>query len=1149
MLPTSDQPVPFEIDPDLVTLVEECEPTDLEALADLYQEPIDDKQIELYIFCCFQVFQKSGSIKYLSLGAEHAAGWEYITPAGHRDLDRRRKILSAVSLKAIMHLSSSESDNFETALQYSAAAAHLNPGISRDMDSYAENLFRGASLYPEISKANKARMLYFLAEHFIGMFTETGSVRYLDEAVADLNESLSIVRTDDPARMWIQRSLRDMLRRRSTQKRSMSDLDDVLYHTDVISKRASSILMRTSEIQLQNRLRQAQTILNGGASRVVFSPGASSHTVDIDCNSLPAKYRAKYFKSLREGRDNPVAWAKKNGPPIDVRQLATDVRGANRSAKENIDLARIVYPQFLSLGDFECLDVALELAGRASAESKDDETRAEALYLLANMLTTRFLENGSSDDMDKSVTSAEISLGLTPVTNSARHRRVLTVGRAISMRYKRRKMPADLDRLEEILQEVPITQSNDVLKLHAEYHNCRFEETKKLHELDQCIDLHAAMANLNVSDINVRLGREMSLAFSLLRRFEISHDLADLDRIIENLGGIDDDPSLHNEFCRRWNLHGMALFHRYKSTGIDEYLLRAIQSFRKGWTHPGVPVDIRLKAAHELSHILTFTDQPKEAYGILKEAIETLLPSLAPKSLKNSDKQRMLSYEAYLGLASNGATVALLAGEEPSEAVKLLEQGRALIAGSMLEMRIDISELEEKHPELAKDFLSLTEALDLHSQEGDTHSKGAFAFQDNTKRLQEAEERLQDVTNQIRSDPQFENFLLPPTAEQLMASASGGPVALINVNPARCDAFIVEEEHIRVVKLEKLELKTIQDNLVRLRMNDEEDMWEILEWLWDTVANPILDALGFKTTPASGVPWPQIWWIPTGPLSHFPLHAAGMHLEDTGNTVLDRVVSSYSLSIKGLIHIRQRKVRTPQVQENTSTTDPGTLQQSDRALLVSMPETVGHSSLYYADEEAEILKGLWLSVGLETIIPSRLETEEVLSALSTCNIFHFAGHGSFNPSDPSQSSLLLNDWQTCPLTVSKLWERRSQQNTPFLAYLSACSTGTSDGKYVEEGINLTNAYQLAGFRHVVGTLWEVNDETCVDVAERFYELVLRDGLEDSNVALALHEAVRALRNDSVESTSLRGGIDARNGKVISGKRSNLHWIPYVHFGV
>jgi CHAT domain-containing protein len=185
------------------------------------------------------------------------------------------------------------------------------------------------------------------------------------------------------------------------------------------------------------------------------------------------------------------------------------------------------------------------------------------------------------------------------------------------------------------------------------------------------------------------------------------------------------------------------------------------------------------------------------------------------------------------------------------------------------------------------------------------------------------------------------------------------------------------------------------------------------------------------------------------------------------------------------------------------------------ALLVVMRETPGlsfNSVLPFAEDEVAMLKQLCLSLQLEAVEPQRLK-DDVLARLRTCKIFHFAGHGQSNPCEPSQSCLLLEDWKDNPLTVGDLRDHRLQETSPFLGYLSACSTGANEAdRLSDEGIHLVSACQLAGFRHVVGTLWEVSDKHCVDIAKVLYETLRDEGMTDVALCRGLHQAIRALRD-------------------------------------
>ncbi len=175
-----------------------------------------------------------------------------------------------------------------------------------------------------------------------------------------------------------------------------------------------------------------------------------------------------------------------------------------------------------------------------------------------------------------------------------------------------------------------------------------------------------------------------------------------------------------------------------------------------------------------------------------------------------------------------------------------------------------------------------------------------------------------------------------------------------------------------------------------------------------------------------------------------------------------------------------------------------------------------NKDLPFAAEELKMLQNLCSSLHLKPITPLKRK-EDVLKRLKDCRIFHFAGHGQLDLAEPSQSRLLLEDWETNPLTIGDIRDLRLQENPPFLGYLSACSTSANESaKFIDEAINFVNACQLAGFRHVIGTLWEVYDKHCVVIAEALYETILAKGMTDAAIYLGLHRAIRALRDEQLD---------------------------------
>ncbi|KAJ9419785.1 hypothetical protein FOXG_19581 [Fusarium oxysporum f. sp. lycopersici 4287] len=288
------------------------------------------------------------------------------------------------------------------------------------------------------------------------------------------------------------------------------------------------------------------------------------------------------------------------------------------------------------------------------------------------------------------------------------------------------------------------------------------------------------------------------------------------------------------------------------------------------------------------------------------------------------------------------------------------------------------------------------------------------------KRRREATKEFDEVVEEIRSQPEFNTFLQRPNISDLMAAAGSGPIVVINQAPTG--------EHV------KQWIPKLQPN---------SDLTPLLEWLWHAICRPNLDALVLKDIVSEETDsWPHVWWVPTGLLSQLPLHAAGIYRSGSKETVLGRVISSYASSINALLHSRQHPPKTLKESENNV------------AVLVAMQNTPNAGDLPCANDEVSILSNLCPQLHLNVALPNRRKSG-VLEHLKTCTVFHFADHGFSDLSDPSKSCLFLEDAMKDPLTVGDLRDSRLQENPPFLAYLSACSTGSNKvDNLSDKGIHL-----------------------------------------------------------------------------------------------
>ncbi|XXZ52148.1 CHAT domain-containing protein [Streptomyces cavourensis] len=387
--------------------------------------------------------------------------------------------------------------------------------------------------------------------------------------------------------------------------------------------------------------------------------------------------------------------------------------------------------------------------------------------------------------------------------------------------------------------------------------------------------------------------------------------------------------------------------------------------------------------------------------------------------------------------------------------------------------------------------------------------------------------------------PGLEGFLRPPSVPELTAAAAGGPVVVVNVSPYRCDALVVTAgAGIDVVPLPAL---TLDDTVSRAAEFVEgvdtaygesgvdaavammRTLSGTLAWLWDTVAAPVLERLGLDAVPGdgggvgsvsgdggradavtgdggpvdsvggAGDVWPRLWWCPTGRLSFLPLHAAGRGAADSGTWVVDRAVSSYTPTLRALVRARNGLAPGP-----TARPAP---------LVVALAETPGAAPLAGVSREAQVIAELFperrLLGGPDATVAA------VGRALEDHPWVHFSCHGVSEPLNPSRSGLILHDGR---LTASDAATRRPR--SPQLAVVSACSTAQGGTTLSDEAVQLVSSLQLAGYPHVIGTLWPVADKLATHLTEEFYRALAKDIARGLPIdpAMALHLPVRSLRD-------------------------------------
>lgn len=623
-------------------------------------------------------------------------------------------------------------------------------------------------------------------------------------------------------------------------------------------------------------------------------------------------------------------------------------------------------------------------------------------------------------------------------------------------------------------------------------------------------------------------GMHSNLGVAFRSQFKRTGRLDDLNRAIAMMEqAATMCPEDHPDCALYLTILGETLKIRFEGTESIDDLQRAIKANEQAVGVVTAPPFFRIIAAGSASRLLIGRDHYR-ARPLLRIAVN-LLPIISSRTLTENDRQYNISQ--FGGITSMAVSVSLDCQEDSYNALQLLEVGRGVLASLQIEVRSDLSSLKALNRDLAVQFENIRDQLGRQQDRiGIEPTKRNYISKTERRRL--LSQQFDNILRTIRTLEGFERFLLGPSEAELMSLSGLGTIVIFNVSDIRSDAFLVNRYKIRSLPLPSLKqadlevytqrfLSAINSTSIKVHSSSTRELSTVLEWLWDAAVGPILNELGYTQTPSSDL-WPRVWWVGSGLLNILPIHAAGYHYAGSNRTAIDRVISSYTATVKSLAYARENLVRlaSPKVQ---------------KTLLVAMPTTPDHDNLKFVAKEINELKNLLPS----TTVLQQPKKEIVVSILPDHQIVHFSCHGLSSATDPSQSRLLLDDWKTSPLTVSDL--TALNVGLPQLAFLSACHTAsTRDLRLLDESINLASAFHLIGFPSVIGTLWQVSDEHAPEIVKDVYKWMLAGGdrLDTQLSAVGLHRAVRALRN---KTSSVPGFT-----KQISNP---LIWAPYIHLGV
>jgi tetratricopeptide (TPR) repeat protein len=797
--------------------------------------------------------------------------------------------------------------------------------------------------------------------------------------------------------------------------------------------------------------------------------------------------------------------------------------------------ASCLHYQFDRTGSIDDIDRAIDKYEEAASIPDNHPERGKVLINLANALETRYERTGALSDLDRTIALDRLAYTALPENHSDRAATLTNLALALRKRYERLDSFQDLaDSIATSESLIGMTPNDDpdlplyLCNLGIALHK-RFAVTKSMDDLCESVQKIEESITLTAKDDSNLLTRLSSLANSLYLMHNETNDIRFLNRAIEaSEKAVAKTPSDDVRRSLYLSVLGYSLDTRFQLNKSEKDFERALSVMTEVCSTEGASAVFRIKAAEKAANLLTDRD-PTRAADLLEVAVK-LFQVVSQRSLQQSDQQYHIS--KLFGLTSKAVSLSLQCYNDPYRALALQELGRGVLAGLRLDTRSDISELEEKYPDYAKTFCSLRDQLDRPQNFDVSATLQSHVMVDITKDHRSRAKEFDQLLGTIRNLPGFDRFLLGPSSEEVRQLAMSGPIVVFNISEIRSDAILVESTRIRFIKLNVKYADVVEktvDFLTAIRFLYKTDYRKasrqvkaVLKWLWDVCVGPVLDSLGFTETPMEN--WPRVWWIGNGLLNFLPLHAAGRH-DSSSNSAIDRVISSYTPTIKVAMYGRERLSKVK-----------GLPQQS--ILLVGMPETPDQTKLPFVTEELKLIKHLIPST-INFVMPKIPTREIVMTEIVSHQIVHLSCHG--HPElDPTKSKLLLQDWQTTPLTVADLTSLHLQK--PQFAFLSACHTAnTLEMGLLDESLSLTSAVSLAGFPSVVGTLWQVIDQEAASVSRDVYAWMLdgKDRFDIGRSAEGLHLAVRRLKDKT---------------RILPGHKTlashdPIVWAPFIHVGI
>lgn len=970
---------------------------------------------------------------------------------------------------------------------------------TRPLDTAEELLGRALALVSE-AQEGRGEVLYAIGSARHKRYRLAGDPKDLDRAIESMREAVERTAPDNPNRWAILSVYGVLLHDRSEVTGDLQLLDEAVAHGRAAVEHAPTDhrVLAYHRINLATMLRTL--FIKTGDMSVL------REKVDLE------------RRAVRDLGDND---------PVRATALS--------------NLSATLRELYLYTGNRDALEEAVEFARKSLASVPGGRAvpPGHLMNLGLALLDRSQLLRAGPDDLEEAIQCGRFAVHQAGPGHNDRAGCVALLGAALDSRYSRHGDRADLDEAiichREALQ-LTSRHSADYPSLVAMLAGRlleRFEYGNELQFLDEAIDLSREALAVLPADHADRAGIAGTLAQALAALQERRPDQQDVEQAVTITAERSADPAGPADDTSLLSAHAMALLTqaRHAARGQAPDLGRAVAALR---AVIAAQSDIPIEQARSMSNLAAVLGERYILQGDQRDLDEGV------ELLRTADRITPTDHPTRAKTLMNLVLLLFLrfrARQDPSDAADAREAAKAaaLITsappwirvqaarhwGAWAAMNSDWAQAVDAFdlalstlPEVTRRDLDRTDAeFHLTRLHGLACDAAACVLQrgggDAPTRSLEILEMGRAVLLAQSLEERADLAELRTPASTLMRATAAGPVVIVNVSDVRSDALILTPEGIQILPLPGLSESAVIEFLSQFREAmdiigaeparttrqrlAQRSALEVFAWLWDVIVGPVLRDMGVITRRPEGGEQPRrIWWCPTGLLSFLPLHAAGHYADADGGggisgvSAMDYAISSYVPTVRALLRAQAQSPSGGQ-----------------RKLVVALPVHPPEPELPSAAVEAADLKKRFPEV--TELQGPQATRENVRRGLADVAWAHFACHAYTAEDSPSDSFLSLYDG---PLTITDI--RELAIDDADFAFLSACGTAVGGDLLPDEAIHVAAALQLAGFTHVIGTLWPVLDALAPRIARDVYQGLDSDlGQAGRLLHYSLHNLIRS----------------------------------------